>query len=620
MYHFVLLLPLLLAAAPGPVAPSPRLDNDPPRGELVRLLRDLDSDRFDVRETAARRIEQWLAKPELGPFLAAEFQRVLLRPDVSFEVRWRLGRWNGQLPAPPAQPAADASTKELDALVRQLDDDSYARRVGAAERLDWLLGNPKLICPVMLRLKRRLADGTAGAEAGPQLQQTWQRAHGAWLLSDPADGELPAVSDGQIGAWLDDLVGGGPSVNPADAQPAHETAQRELLDLLARDEYVPRLKKAIAARLSQKPDAAAAAKLQSLLDWTKPEIVAEIWQGRNQWVEQHLLVGVPTLSPGAAKPSHFDRADDHEAHCVSGNSLSPGDYPVGEAFPHPKQDDAFFHLVNLPTPRRRMAYPYYVETDESIRLAAISRRTLDRVLADRRLLNEPELLMLAELDPAEVSRFAGRYFLLVDDTSMAASGPLRLVGRPSRFGMICTWLAIDGSKDAMPGLAEAIAKDRFRPPTSSAPYRLDWLAALSIAARDPWPQVDDWLAGRIEESESLLGGQPAAAELGATAAAVLLGRHGHSPESFGLRPLPDPLMDQLHVSGYRFADAAARKKVLQWWKQEKAGKAVATNNSGDADSSTAGHSSLRRPPAAGPLAARSPAVEALPAWPEQPVG
>ena len=235
-------------------------------------------------------------------------------------------------------------------------------------------------------------------------------------------------------------------------------------------------------------------------------MVAEYWVGRRQYGEQHLLVGVPTRSEGAARATCFDRVDEHWAHCTSGNALVPGDYRVGEAFPHPRQDNAFFHLVSLPTPRRRMAYVSCGNADEQKRLAAISRRTLDHVLADKRPLSEPELLMLEQLDPAKVSRFAGRYFLLVDDGGMSQSGVRRLGGRPSRFGMICARLAIDGGKDAMPGLGEAIAKNRFLPPTLLAPYRLECLAALSIAARDPWPGVDGWLADRVAQSELLIEG------------------------------------------------------------------------------------------------------------------
>ena len=135
--------------------------------------------------------------------------------------------------------------------------------------------------------------------------------------------------------------------------------------------------------------------------------------------------------------------------------------------------------------------------------------------------------------------------------------------------MICVRLAVDGSKDVMPGLAEAVAKDRFLPPTLLAPYRLEWLAALSIAARDPWSGVDVWLADRIDQPEPLMEGPSAAAELGATAAAVLLKRHGQAPAGFGLLSVPELLMNHLNVNGYRFSGKDARAKVQQWWRQER---------------------------------------------------
>ncbi len=563
-------------------------DNGQLHTEVTRLLAELNSDRFEVRNKAADEIEKLVAKPQLGRELAAEFQRTLLQTDISFEVRRQVERWSRQLPAPPPEPVPDVSAKELDGLMRRLDDDSYSVRLGAARRLEWLLGNSKLICPIMLRLKRRLSDESLDVGAKQRLEALWQQARAAWLMSDDAGRDLPAVSSRQIDRWLDELVRPG-------AGGAVKAAKCELLDLLARDDYVPRLKQALEARLSQKPNAEAAAKLRSLLDWTKPELVAEYWMGRHERFEQHLLVGVPTQSAGAARATCFDRVDDHWAHCKSGNALGPGNYPVGEAFPHPRQENAFFHLVNLPTPRRRMAYVSCGNADEQKRLAAISRRTLDHVLADKRSLSEPELLMLAQLDPTEVSRFAGRYFLLVDDGQTPRSGVRRIGGRPSRFGMICAQLALDGSKDAMPGLAEAIAKNRFLPPTLLAPYRLEWLAVLSIAARDPWPGVDRWLADRIGQSGSLVEGPsskaevdaagshflgqtklmrglPSAAEVGATAAALLLKRHGQQPAKFGLLQAPEPLMRTLHVDGYRFGSADASAKVQQWWRQEKSRK------------------------------------------------
>ena len=44
------------------------------------------------------------------------------------------------------------------------------------------------------------------------------------------------------------------------------------------------------------------------------------------------------------------------------------------------------------------------------------------------------------------------------------------------------------------GCWQAIQHKRFLRPSSLGPYELPWLAALSIAARDPWPEADAWLA------------------------------------------------------------------------------------------------------------------------------
>jgi hypothetical protein len=469
------------AVRPAEDEPKTETDQQQLRAEVVRLLKQLDDDDFDVRRRAATALEALVARPELGRLLATEFQRMLADPHVSFEVHWHLERWSRQLPLVPPEPAEKVSPEQLGRLIGQLDDDSYSVRLWSARRLE---------------------------------------------------------------------------------------------SLLFRDENLPQMKEALQARLAAGADAETAARLRKLLDLARPAMVAECWQGRRHVGEQHLLVGVPSLGPGAARPSHFDRIDEGVAHCVSGNNLSPGDYPVGVAFPHPTQPDAFFYLVNLPTPWRRTAYQRYAETDEAQRLAAISRRTLDRMLAERRELSERELLMLAQLDPQEVSRFAGEYFHAVDDALLPLPQPLtawindRAGGRPSRFGMICAQLAVDGTKEAIPGLLKAIEKDRFLPPSEIAPYRLEWLAALSVAGRDPWPEVDTWLAGLIGRDDLLVEGFPQGPRLGATAAAVLLRRRGQSFSEFGLQraigPAPRPRLD-----GYRFFSPDAQEKLQQWWQQEQ---------------------------------------------------
>jgi hypothetical protein len=569
MTHIALILHLVLSAAPSEAVASPSPDKERFHAEVARLIDELNSDRFEVRRKATDQFEKMVAKAELKRGLAAEFQRVLVRPDVSFEVRRQLERWSRQLPRPPAEPAPEVLPAELDKLLLQLDDDSYGVRLGAMRRLQWLLGNTKLICPIMLRLKQRLSDASLDIEGKRRVETLWQLARGAWLASDIASAELPKVSDERMDQWLDDLVR--PGTSPAN-RAARDAASCELLDLLARDDYLPRLTKELRARLDKKPSAEAKASLQALLDWTKPELVAEYWQGRHPTSEQHLLVGVPTTATGGARPTCFDKVDERTAHCSSGNSLSPGNYPVGKAFPHPRQPGAFFHIVSLPTPRRRMAYVSCINADEFKRLAELSRRTLDGLLAEKRPLTEPQLVMLAQLDPGEVSRFACKYLATVDDAKLSQSGTRHIGGRPSRFGMVCARLAAEGTKDAMPGLTDAIAKNRILPPTLLAPYRLDLLAAISIAARDPWAGADAWLAERLGDTKSLMEGRPSGPEIGATAAAVLLSRHEQKPANFGLQPSPDSLLRELHVEGYRFDNNESRKKLQEWWKQKASGK------------------------------------------------
>ena len=101
------------------------------------------------------------------------------------------------------------------------------------------------------------------------------------------------------------------------------------------------------------------------------------------------------------------------------------------------------------------------------------------------------------------------------------------------------------------------------------------LTALSLASRDPWPETDAFLAGLLA-SKQPLGQSPTVnrktpvPEVGATAAAVLLGRHDRRPAEFALEQVPEPLILTLHVVGYRFAKEDARKKVQAWWDRPKA--------------------------------------------------
>jgi len=561
------------------------------RQEVSEFVRQLDSDKFAVRQQASAKLERLKARPETWPILDEQFQRILVTPGTSFEVRRQVERLRSGLPGLAAPRAAKTSPEEIDRLVRQLEDDRYATRLGATRRLEWLLGDPRLVCPILARLKERLNREELSLDAKLWIEPIYAKARGAWLTGDPATWDLPEVPDTQIAAWLDDLVRPKPAGDAAGASRRQRRAMRELSDLLVRDGYVPKIKQALESRLAQKglpPEAAR--RLRDLADLTRPAMVAEFWYGRRLLNTQHLLIGVPSQAPGATRPSHFGYIDDDVAFCVIGQNLSQGNFPVGVAVPHPNPEyaGAMFHLVNLSTPRHKMAYEYLGKGDEGKRLAQLSRRTLARFLAARQRLSLEELQLLRNLDREEVSRFAGDYFSVVEDQAVPADvldtaserPPLPVAdqfvrrqpvsGHSSRHGFLCEILATEGTRAAIPGLLRAIRGGRFLPPTPQAPYQLPWIAALAIAARDPWPSIDAWLGELVGRADPLVTGRTSGPELGATAAGLLLTRHQQEPSQFGLTAAGDPLFDAARLAGYRFLAPSARERVERWWSERQA--------------------------------------------------
>ena len=50
-------------------------------------------------------------------------------------------------------------------------------------------------------------------------------------------------------------------------------------------------------------------------------------------------------------------------------------------------------------------------------------------------------------------------------------------GSPSRHGLMCLWLAMHGTHEAISGLSAAIETRRFNDPDEARPFRLAWAAA-----------------------------------------------------------------------------------------------------------------------------------------------
>jgi hypothetical protein len=157
----------------------------------------------------------------------------------------------------------------------------------------------------------------------------------------------------------------------------------------------------------------------------------------------------------------------------------------------------------------------------------------------------------------------------------------------------CLMLALDGSHEVVPALVEAARSNRFLPIASDEPHAMAWIAALAIAARDPWEDVDRWLAGLVERADRISFGQGTRGDIGATAAAMLLARHREEPAQFGLVPrLPlarglhdrfeapinadyrrrmfeDRLFKQLGMTPHYFSDATGREAVQEWWRRRQ---------------------------------------------------
>ncbi|MBX3413082.1 MAG: hypothetical protein KF708_10375 [Pirellulales bacterium] len=600
--------PAAEATAPLDAAPSDAATAPVSEQQIATLLSQLDSENFAVREDAARRLGELASLPRYLAALAANLRRVSLDPATSFEVRTRIAPILEQLRAEPssgknalpAQQGEAPTPEEIDRLAAALTDDEYGVRVGAIARFDWLLRHRENVPQIYATLKRRMADPTLGESGRRDIAPVLERARGAWLLGPDDEAVLGPVSDEQMVAWIDLLAMPLAADRDDRRRAQRRQAEQEVLDLLARAAYVNKVAQALGERLA-KPGLTddALQRIENLLHWTKPALVAEFWfvdpsAGNTSTGElrhggvQYLLVGVPSLGEGAERPSHFDRIDDREAHCVSGNALSEGNYPVGVLFPHPQQESAFFHLVNLPAPRRRMAYEHYLRTDEEQRARDLSRRTLEAIAARKSPLQPSEILMLGAVDREEFSRFVGPYFMAVDDTpfeiELAANTP---AGQTSRHGLICLMLADRGTPTAIPGLLKAIEAKRILPPTPGGPCDMPWIAALAIASRvqerREWPDVDDWLASLVPRTEPLvlprrnvkpeeINSEDDAPEigemypdLGATAAAILLRRHGIAPSVYGLEPIGRQLLIHVGCQGHRFTQAHQREALLEWW-------------------------------------------------------
>lgn len=556
-------------------------------GRIAALVEGLDDDRFGVREESRRELIRVAADPATRDETLRLLWPRANDPKLPFETRETLRA----LVPPDFAPPSTAETKptrstvptesEIDGWLRDLDAASYAEREQAVTHLQAAAELPAAAGPLLWQLRREFAKAEPSPDALRRIRTIWEAALRTWVTTEPPLWQPPVPSDAEITAAVDRLASAVHLPGVVDWLQPGIVAEREVQLLLSVDAAAPRVEAALKKKLEDAAlNAAAVNRVDKLYVAARPAMAAEFWQDGRHHSTQHLLIGVPNQPEGAPRASLFDRCDDKVAHCVSGNSLSPGDHPVGIFFPHPSemQNRAQFHLVNLPTPRRRMAYAYEApangtSADELLRIDVrrrreITARTVARFFEEKRPLTEREIDMLALLDPVETARFVGKHLLSVDDERYDSGSP-QAFGNGSRHGWTCyilTTLAIPESGEAV---AAAIDKDRVLPPTEEKPYRIDWVAALYLAETAPWRKVDDWLAAQLDRTEPISVREPQAADVGASCAARLLKRAGRDPSQFGLERHEFPELIDLENPGYRFTKPESRAEVKRWWNERR---------------------------------------------------
>ena len=576
-----LLVAVICGGAFAQIAPATQ-------AEIERLLHTLTSDDFSAREAASRSLLRIAATPDGAHLLKSAIDKHSPELADDLEARELLADLRQALPPgdQEAPAAAVLGSSQIDALLRDLDAAEFARRDAAQMHLIAAATDPRNLNILVERTKSRLAKSGGSLDARRRIESVWQVVWSAWLNHELKPDALSEVTDTAIESSLNQLVRvAGNAEEAPDVARGHATAERELLYFLARDDVLPRVRTALERRLRDAEASPlprdAADRLQAIYDWSRPAMVAEFWEGGEHKAIQHLILGVPNQPANAPKPSLFDRCDDRTAHCVSGNSLSPGDWPVGVFFPHPSslQDGAQFHLKNLPTPRRRLAYQYEVPTElsrerqqalDAVRRKAITRNTCRRWLEEKHRLANRELDMLAVLDPEEVSLFAADYLATIPDERIPHDSPTPF-GNGSSHGLFCYQLSRIGTATAGVALQKAIDRKLVLLPVEETPYRMDWVALLVVAERYSWPGRDAWLAEHIPSTDAINIREPEAADVGASVAAVLVRSAGGSESEFSLKRHEFPELIDLENPGFGFTRPEGRAAVEKWW-HERAGR------------------------------------------------
>lgn len=260
--------------------------------------------------------------------------------------------------------------------------------------------------------------------------------------------------------------------------------------------------------------------LKRLAFLAKPCMTAEYWMNGKMQTAQFLQIGVP--QDCGIGISFFDSLVDGTVHCQGGTNLIPGNYPTEIAILHPNQPQAFFHLVPLDTPEKKLLYPYLTGEDEGERWRTISEKTLTQMeekrAAEKRLLRESELRILHLLEPKLISGWAVRWMCELEDGEIPDSK--NAAQELTHHAFLCNLLFAVGTKEAMPGLLQVLEKGIWRTRMRER-VRIDYAAALKISKTQDWDGREEWLKSLLSKDIPMIEGRG-----GSIAAPMLLSGNG----------------------------------------------------------------------------------------------
>ncbi len=451
-----------------------------------------------------------------------------------------------------------------------LESPSYHRRQQAYEHLLEAAQEAATARAVMVQCLERLAQPELRPQSRHLLVVLYRKARLTWLATEPDGTQVPAISAKQAQRLVERMLDGRRSFVERAA------AHRQLVDAMMRDENVPFIREALAPWLEKDlRDHYRTRAAEELWLWCQPGVVAEVWQSRKLVTVQHLALGVPQYPAGAMTATLFDRADHRRAHCVQGNSLVEGEYPCHQAIAHPQGiPGVMFHLVYVPTPRKRFQYQArLVRTSSQEYLARITRQTCRCWIDQKHYLEGHQWLLLAELEPQALSQSLAEYLLAVPDRPLRREEGPQALEAASHHGKLCRWLAGSGTREVLPALMQAVRQNRFLPPDPQrAPYHWPWIALLAIASRNTSVELEPLLVNWVEVRQKLIHRDQTVTrqevpEVGASAAALLLDRHHIPYRHFGLVEVRDRQLYNVGCPAYRFRSEEDRQRLLQWCRQ-----------------------------------------------------